>query len=137
MTPIVQALSREQFVRGDFRVRPGAVAIRIGDPCTSFVDVDLGFHSEHRFEFADVESPADRCWDGAMTPEQAVELVQILRQAVAEQRDVVVHCNRGESRSVAVAFAAWVFLPVLSEAPRRGNGHVFSALRDVFVSPPL
>ena len=79
-------------------------------------------HTVHRFEFLDIEFDAAlRQTDGGLylvgssaksdgpTQELAAQLAEVIRSV---QGDLLVHCEQGRSRSVAVALAAHISLGV-------------------------
>lgn len=84
----------------------GSVLIQIRDPCSAHqwpAANPQHFGEVHRFEFADVE-----CADepGAIVADQAGHLAMILQNALAESRNVVVHCHAGICRSGAIVECA-------------------------------
>jgi protein-tyrosine phosphatase len=88
-------------------IDPGAnaVLIQIMDICPyRWPTPAHNFAEVHQFEFLDIESD-DPVFDEEcmISHEQASHLVAILRNALANNANVVVHCNRGISRSGAVA----------------------------------
>lgn len=84
-------------------VKPNSVLIQIVDPDMEFPVPKYSFKGVHQFKFLDVEaddevsSESYRC-----SPEQAKEIVNILRKAKENNSDVVVHCVAGVCRSGAV-----------------------------------
>lgn len=83
---------------------PNAMLIRIQDPATEFGKI---FHKDmfkevHEFEFLDAEDPdgfPDEC---KISDEQAEKLVGLLKHAMDNSMNVVVHCHAGICRSGAV-----------------------------------
>jgi protein-tyrosine phosphatase len=88
-------------------LNPGdnAVLIQIMDICPyNWPTPAHNFVEVHQFEFLDIESD-DPVFDEEcmISHEQAEQLVAILRRALENGSNVIVHCNRGISRSGAVA----------------------------------
>ncbi len=82
-----------------------AVLIQIVDPASYFPVPNKKFARIHQFEFLDLEDtePDKNLMEFAITDEQAAELVGVLKQALDENRNVIVHCHAGLCRSGAVA----------------------------------
>jgi predicted protein tyrosine phosphatase len=90
-----------------------AMLIQILDPCMRFPIPKAKFEIIKQFEFLDVEPGGranlatphdyDDLNEFAMTRTQAKEIVALLKQALEERRNVVVHCFAGICRSGAVA----------------------------------
>lgn len=87
---------------------PDAVLIQITDPGTSFPIPRRQFSVIHQFEFLDAEdSDADRFGEDALISDtQAHLIVNILKDALAQNRNVLVHCHAGICRSGAVVEVA-------------------------------
>ena len=102
--PFIQNVAASDIPRGMHR-DPGenAILIQISDPCGYKPDPKHPFKARYFFEFLDVERDTEvddeemRC-----SPEQAAELVEILKRALAEDTNVIVHCYAGICRSGAV-----------------------------------
>lgn len=61
------------------------------------------FSAIYQFEFLDIDNPHDTSFgEFTITEEQAEELCGILRRALANNMNVVVHCTAGICRSGAV-----------------------------------
>lgn len=80
--------------------------IRIGDPASWFTELDpkiaRRYNSIHEFEFLDADEDGrfpDECM---IQPEQAKVIMDILFDALENDRNVLVHCNMGLCRSGAV-----------------------------------
>lgn len=91
---------------------PNSVLIQIVDPGMEFPVPLHKFGSVHQFQFLDIEADgivntgSGRQIDMsefAVTDDQAKSLVLILKQALANHSNVVVHCHAGVCRSGAVA----------------------------------
>lgn len=84
----------------------GSVLIQIRDPSRAHpwpAANPQHFSEVHRFEFADVESATE---PGAVVASQARSIAQVLQDALASERNVVVHCYAGICRSGAVVECA-------------------------------
>lgn len=82
---------------------PNAMLIQIMDPCPSWWPTPAHeFREVHKFEFMDVER--DDKWpdEAKITPAQAEEIVRLLKHALDNRMNVVVHCMAGLCRSGAV-----------------------------------
>lgn len=100
----IQNVSMSDVAKGlHYAVKPNNVLIQIVDPDMEFPVPKYNFKEVHQFKFLDVEagddvmSESDRC-----SPEQAKQIVNILRKAQENNSDVVVHCVAGVCRSGAV-----------------------------------
>ncbi len=100
--PYIQNVSLDDIRKGHhIAVRPGAVLIQIVDPDMDWpLPKSLDFYRVRKFKFLDVED--DVHYTDAPTQEDADYLVEILQWALANDRDVVVHCHAGICRSGAV-----------------------------------
>lgn len=86
---------------------PNSMLIQIMDPATFFPEVKYPFREVHKFEFLDQEdddlmSNPD-LEEALITEAQAREIVRLLKQALENKTNVVVHCFAGMCRSGAVA----------------------------------
>jgi predicted protein tyrosine phosphatase len=82
---------------------PNSMLIQIMDPCPSWwPNPAHEFKEIHKFEFMDVER--DDKWpdEAKITPAQAEEIVRLLKHALENRMNVVVHCMAGLCRSGAV-----------------------------------
>jgi predicted protein tyrosine phosphatase len=83
---------------------PNSMLIQIMDPCPTWWPTPAhDFKEVHQFEFMDVER--DDKWpdEAKITPAQAEEIVRLLKHALENRMNVVVHCMAGLCRSGAVA----------------------------------
>jgi predicted protein tyrosine phosphatase len=83
---------------------PNSMLIQIMDPAPTWWPTPAHeFREVHRFEFMDVER--DDKWpdEAKITPAQAEEIVRLLKHALENRMNVVVHCMAGLCRSGAVA----------------------------------
>jgi predicted protein tyrosine phosphatase len=85
---------------------PNSLLIRIQDPATEFKPTKFEFKNVHEFEFLDAEDTdgfPDEC---KISDDQAKSLVVLLKQAMLNHMNVVVHCHAGVCRSGAVVEVA-------------------------------
>lgn len=80
-----------------------ALLIQIVDPCMKFPEPKAKFEIIKKFEFLDIEPDDSDLSMFAMTQGQAAQIVALLKQALEEKRNVIVHCFAGICRSGAVA----------------------------------
>lgn len=81
-----------------------SMLIQIMDPAPTWWPAPAhDFKEVHQFEFMDVER--DDKWpdEAKITPAQAEEIVRLLKHALENRMNVVVHCMAGLCRSGAVA----------------------------------
>ena len=83
---------------------PNAMLIQLCDPPGDFPTPKQAFQEIHQFQFLDVEEK-DFVDDEEMrcSHEQAAQLVALLKHALDQQMNVIVHCHAGICRSGAVA----------------------------------
>jgi hypothetical protein len=81
---------------------PNVMLIQIGDPATWFPTPLKEFKEAHRFEFLDAEDDDDFPDECKISDEQAKEIVDLLKRALNENMNVIVHCFAGICRSGAV-----------------------------------
>ena len=102
--PFIQNIAASDVPRGMHR-EPGenSILIQISDPCGYKPEPKWPFKERYFFEFLDVERDTE-VDDEAMrcSPTQAAELVEILKTALANDTNVIVHCYAGICRSGAV-----------------------------------
>ena len=89
-----------------------SMLIQIVDPDMEFPTPKHQFRETYQFKFLDIESdgmsndgngtPIDMSW-GMITDQQADKLVRLLKRAIEQRMNVVVHCHAGVCRSGAVA----------------------------------
>ena len=81
-----------------------SMLIQIMDPApTWWPNPAHDFKETHRFEFLDAEDKDGFPDETKISDEQAAEIVRLLRHALANHMNVVVHCMAGLCRSGAVA----------------------------------
>jgi hypothetical protein len=102
--PWIQNVALSDIKRG-VHIDPGPnnVLIQIVDCGMEFPEPKYKFNNVHQFEFLDIEKN-DECIEPEMkiTDEQAKSLVIILKQALLNRSNVIVHCVAGVCRSGAV-----------------------------------
>ena len=75
-----------------------------GEPVTPWFPVPKhDFKEVHQFEFLDIEDSDIYAEKYGITDQQAAELVRLLKHAIDNQMNVIVHCFAGVCRSGAVA----------------------------------
>ena len=101
----IQNCAAQDISSGLHYQSPGwkSMLIQIADPPGDFPKPKHDFLEVHQFEFLDIEA-ADYSFDEVwrFSDEQAKEIVMLLRRALAEDMNVIVHCFAGVSRSGAV-----------------------------------
>lgn len=101
--PWIQNVALSDIVKGHhIRVDENSVLIQIVDPCMEFPTPLHKFGSVHQFEFLDLERDDKFGEEFKINDHQAKSLVLILKQALLNRSDVVVHCVAGVCRSGAV-----------------------------------
>lgn len=104
MTPWIQNVARSDIVRG-LHIEPGpnAMLIQISDPPGNHPTPKYQFREVHQFDFLDVEID-DEVLEEEMrcSQEQANELARLLKHALDNRMNVIVHCHAGVCRSGAV-----------------------------------
>ena len=102
--PWIQNVALVDIKKGShYNPGPNNVLIQIVDTGMEFPEPKHKFNSVHQFQFLDIEEE-DECIEPEMkiTDEQAKSLVIILKQALLNRSNVVVHCIAGVCRSGAV-----------------------------------
>jgi predicted protein tyrosine phosphatase len=102
--PWIQNVSLSDIKKG-FHIDPGPnnTLIQIVDCGMEFPEPKYKFNSVHQFEFMDLEEN-DKCIEPDMkiTDDQAKSLVILLKQALLNRSNVIIHCVAGVCRSGAV-----------------------------------
>jgi len=102
--PFIQNVSRYEAEAGTHLFVPNkTVLIQLTDPAWEPPSVPRQFVSKHAFEFLDIEDEPDYPDEARISEQQALDLVNILRQCKRDGHNVVVHCTMGVCRSGAVA----------------------------------
>lgn len=108
MAPFIENISKRDFEFGlHYDAGPNSMLIQILDPCGWFPVSKIKFKEIHQFEFLDLEdhhaAPDEQC---RISDEQAAKLADLLQHALANQMNVIVHCQAGICRSGAVVDVA-------------------------------
>jgi len=83
---------------------PNSMLIQIMDPCPTWWPTPAHeFKEAHRFEFLDAEDGDRFPEESLISDEQAAEIVRLLKHALDNNMNVVVHCMAGLCRSGAVS----------------------------------
>jgi predicted protein tyrosine phosphatase len=102
--PWIQNVALSDIKKG-FHIDPGPnnMLIQIVDNGMEFPEPLYKFNSVHQFQFLDLEKN-DSCIEPEMkiTDDQAKSLVLLLKQALLNRSNVIVHCVAGVCRSGAV-----------------------------------
>ncbi len=87
---------------------PNAMLIRIQDPASYFGRIGQAqmFREVHEFEFLDAEDVDGFPDEAKISDAQAQQLVDLLKRALDQSMNVVVHCHAGICRSGAVVEVA-------------------------------
>lgn len=85
-----------------FDAGPNSMLIQIADPAGWFPTPRHQFKEIHQFEFLDAEDEDGFPDEAKISQSQAAELAQLLKRALDNQMNVVVHCTAGLCRSGAV-----------------------------------
>ena len=110
---------------------PNAMLIRIQDPATEFGKIKYPFKEVYEFEFLDAEDEdgfEDEC---KIQDEQAEQLVALLKRALENRMNVVVHCHAGICRSGAVVEVASMMGFTPADRYRQPNVRVKSKMMKV------
>jgi predicted protein tyrosine phosphatase len=112
LKPWIQNISLTDVKNGyHFDAGINSMLIQICDPPGDFPTPKYQFREVHQFDFLDIEKDGmtnngDGEWtdmsEFAITAEQAAELARLLRHALDNRMNVVVHCHAGVCRSGAV-----------------------------------
>lgn len=81
---------------------PNVMLIQIADPAGWFLTPLKEFKEVHQFEFMDVEDNDNFPEECKFSDEQAVRMVGLLKHALDNNMNVIVHCFAGICRSGAV-----------------------------------
>lgn len=101
--PRIQNVALADISKGrHIRVGDNSMLIQIVDPCMTFPAPKHEFKEVHQFEFLDLERDDKWGEEFKVNDTQAEQLVQLLRHALDNGMDVVVHCVAGVCRSGAV-----------------------------------
>ena len=103
----IENVSKSDIILGH-HMDPGsnAMLIQIMDPAQGFPTPKYKFKETYQFEFLDAEDKdgfPDEC---KISDEQATEIVGLLKRALDNSMNVIVHCHAGICRSGAVVEVA-------------------------------
>jgi predicted protein tyrosine phosphatase len=102
--PWIQNVSMSDIKTGrHIEAGENSMLIQIVDPAYEFPTPLKQFKETHQFEFLDAERDDKYPDECKVTDEQAEQLVTLLRTALNNRMNVVVHCHAGVCRSGAVA----------------------------------
>lgn len=106
--PKIENVGIKEIIAGHhFDCGDNAMLIQIMDTGTfSFPKPKHNFKEFHRFEFMDIGDDAGDMQEAGCSEYQAVQLVNLLKHALANDMNVVVHCHAGICRSGAVVEVA-------------------------------
>ena len=105
--PFIQNVALSDIHNGLHRdAGPNSVLIRILDHDTEFLPTKNQFLEVHHYRFLDIDQwdlKQNPTWvDKACAQEYADEIASILKDALQNDKNVIVHCFAGSSRSGAV-----------------------------------
>ena len=101
--PWIQNVSYKDVITGYHDWDKNTILIRIVDPLMDFPEPAKEFRDIYHFEFLDLEEKDNFAEEFKITAEQAKDIVAILKEALNDDYNVVVHCVAGICRSGAVA----------------------------------
>lgn len=110
---------------------PNSMLIRIQDPATSFAIPKHQFKEIYEFEFLDAEDEDGFEDDAKISDSQADALVALLKRALENRMNVVVHCHAGICRSGAVVEVASMMGFTPADRYRQPNIRVKSKMMKV------
>ena len=91
-----------------FDAGPNSMLIQIADPAGWFPNPRHQFKEVHQFEFLDADDEDGFPEESKISQTQAKNIVNLLKKAVDNRMNVVVHCTAGLCRSGAVCEAGIV-----------------------------
>ena len=105
-----------------------AMLIQIADPATFFPEPRQSFKEIHQFEFLDAEDEDSIDDDFKISDTQAEQIVALLKHALENSMNVVVHCHAGICRSGAVVEVATMMGFTATDRYRQPNIRVKTKL---------
>jgi hypothetical protein len=102
--PWIQNVALSDIIKGrHYDPGPNNLLIQIVDTGMEFPEPKFKFNNVHQFQFLDLEEK-DTCIEPEMkiNDDQAKSLVVLLKQALLNRSNVIVHCVAGVCRSGAV-----------------------------------
>lgn len=128
----IENVSKSDVFNGHhYDAGPNAMLIRIQDPATEFGKIKYPFKEVYEFEFLDAEDEdgfEDEC---KIQDAQAEQLVALLKRALENRMNVVVHCHAGICRSGAVVEVATMMGFTPADRYRQPNIRVKSKMMKV------
>jgi predicted protein tyrosine phosphatase len=101
--PTITNYSLEDILECNYQVSGKTTLIQIVDPESDFPEVFKNqFENIYKFRFLDIEEDDRHVREWGISDEQAECLVRILKEALADSVNVIVHCHAGICRSGAV-----------------------------------
>lgn len=101
--PFIENCSRSDIKNGlHSKINTNTILIQISDIDAIEPKPLMYFREIYNFRFEDTEKDTP----GFITDEQAYEICSVLRNAMSDNRDIIVHCHAGLCRSGAVVEAA-------------------------------
>lgn len=101
--PFIQNVARSDVRKGNHKIPKGqSVWIQIADPDCDFIVATHQFTRSFKFKFLDLED--DPAYDNSLkiSDADAEAIVDILKNALTDDMDVIVNCHVGACRSGAV-----------------------------------
>lgn len=126
--PFIENVSRSAIEKGQHHSAGlNAMLIQITDPDSPFPLPLYSFRKVAQYRFWDTEDDEDLC------PQymDAINLVENLRYALANNMNVVVHCQAGLCRSGAVAEIGKQMGFIDCERPKWPNRKLYSMMADI------
>lgn len=105
MVPFIENVSMENVKTGyHYDPGPNSMLIQIVDPAYEFPVPKYSFKEIHQFEFLDDDMPSEHVPEEFLISDgQAKEIVFLLKRALDNCMNVIVHCHAGVCRSGAIA----------------------------------
>ncbi len=101
--PWIQNIGLKEIQQGwHYDAGINSMLIQIVDPGTPFPEPKYQFKERHQFFFLDLEDEDDFPSTVLISDEQAQEIARLLKHALDQRMNVVVHCHAGVCRSGAV-----------------------------------